>query len=82
MTLLVFPVTAVAEDKKDEKVETSVIQELNLEITFFESIEKVKEYIEKNNMNYFNLEQTDLIVHLRIKQEYINIDSIKDMGVL
>ena len=52
LTLLVFPVKAIAEDKKDEKIDTSVIQELDLEITLFESIEKVKEYIEKNNLKF------------------------------
>ncbi|MCD4779784.1 MAG: hypothetical protein K8S27_04455 [Candidatus Omnitrophica bacterium] len=52
LTLLVISVKAIAEDRKDEKIDTSVIQGIDLEITLFESIEKVKEYIEKNNLKF------------------------------
>ena len=54
----------------------------NEQTKLFRSYEFQKEYIEKDNINYFNLEQKELKIHPRIKQEYINIDSIKDMGVL
>ena len=52
LTLQIFPVKSIAEDIKNKKIDTSVIQGLHLEITLFESIEKVKKYIKKNDLKF------------------------------
>jgi hypothetical protein len=52
LTVLIFPAKAMSDEKKDKRTDTSVIQGLDLEITLFESMEIIKNYIKEKNLKF------------------------------